>query len=401
MKPNILKLLQLIPEGILYYFFLVPFFALNNVNYPLWSYLFIIIITLLLFEAGTNITSSYAVYVPILLFYFAVTYFWLDYPILIAVLLFAYLFWRDWVFEMKGSDNNQLPILILTALFIFIEVIFFYDTHLVWMGVAQVIFVIIGYWVRLVLSAPESNRSQKTSIFFILLFLSGGIILYAIYPIISGAIDIIFTIIGIIFKNAVLGLANLLSWMGVDFSQLNMADEDNYNQMINNIKEDISNLRGLNEAPAEVQDNKSASNGWKYFGLFVGLFVMSVLLYRKRRKSARTSSNWEHWNDSDVQVTALDLNQPIGEGNSRASNDRQPEHLIRKYVLEFEKEANQNGYGRKKYETIEEWFIRLKLEPDDLELYQKVRYGNQELTNEEYERFYDVLQNLKNQLKSK
>src|SRR5690625_6552762 len=67
MKLNLSKLLQLIPEGILFYFILVPIFSMSRMQYPFWSYLVIVMITLFLFDAGIKLTKSYLVYLPILL----------------------------------------------------------------------------------------------------------------------------------------------------------------------------------------------------------------------------------------------------------------------------------------------------------------------------------------------
>ena len=65
-------------------------------------------------------------------------------------------------------------------------------------------------------------------------------------------------------------------------------------------------------------------------------------------------------------------------------------HPARKIVLHFEKQAKKNGYGRNKTETIEEWLRRLKISTDFL-VYQKVRYGELDVSDEE-------IQGLKNEL---
>lgn len=57
-------------------------------------------------------------------------------------------------------------------------------------------------------------------------------------------------------------------------------------------------------------------------------------------------------------------------------------HPVRKLVHEFERKAIKNKVGRKKSETLREWFTRIGLQVD-VNTYQKVRYGKMDVTEQE------------------
>src|SRR5699024_11435068 len=111
---------------------------------------------------------------------------------------------------MSGAENNRLILFTLTTVLLLIEVMFFYNDNLIWMGAVQAIVVISGYWLDLTFSAPQSKRAQNKSLLFTLLLLSGGIALYVLYPLINGAFGIIFSVIGFGFITVVFGYSVLI-----------------------------------------------------------------------------------------------------------------------------------------------------------------------------------------------
>lgn len=61
---------------------------------------------------------------------------------------------------------------------------------------------------------------------------------------------------------------------------------------------------------------------------------------------------------------------------------RKPTHLVRELVYRFERQAVQNELGRHPFESIDEWVNRLQVDVNT-EIYEKVRYGNLEVNQEE------------------
>ena len=51
-------------------------------------------------------------------------------------------------------------------------------------------------------------------------------------------------------------------------------------------------------------------------------------------------------------------------------------------VYDFEQKAAKSHKGRQPFESLEEWFERVDLD-SNLSIYQKVRYGNDKITDQE------------------
>lgn len=61
---------------------------------------------------------------------------------------------------------------------------------------------------------------------------------------------------------------------------------------------------------------------------------------------------------------------------------KRPSHPIRKMVLQLEQKAAKSKKGRMEYETVEDWLARIGLDID-LAIYQKVRYGETDVSEQE------------------
>lgn len=77
---------------------------------------------------------------------------------------------------------------------------------------------------------------------------------------------------------------------------------------------------------------------------------------------------------------------------------RKPDHPIRKLLYQFEVRLTKRGFGRQPHETIENWFTRLQLSDYNIQIYQKVRYGGEEVSEEEVRSFKKNLQQINEQL---
>src|SRR5690625_7470472 len=78
---------------------------------------------------------------------------------------------------------------------------------------------------------------------------------------------------------------------------------------------------------------------------------------------------------------------------------KKPKHPIRRYVLKLEKKTMPHDYGRKPHETIEEWLKRIDIDTN-LEIYQKVRYGKEEVTEQEAATLKAELRKIESSLRS-
>ncbi|MCT8137275.1 hypothetical protein H1D32_05660 [Anaerobacillus sp. CMMVII] len=80
-----------------------------------------------------------------------------------------------------------------------------------------------------------------------------------------------------------------------------------------------------------------------------------------------------------------------------------PKNEIRRLFYDFEKYMAKHGEGRKFHETIEDWFSRVnasqELKDYVARTYRNVRYGNQEISKDDKERYRRSLKEIKKKLK--
>src|SRR5699024_12555476 len=89
----------------------------------------------------------------------------------------------------------------------------------------------------------------------------------------------------------------------------------------------------------------------------------------------------------------------------KQENKKAPADKVRRMYFNFEKGTSSKGYGRYKDETIEQWFSRLSLEEhisiSKLQYYQKMRYKDKVLTDEEFKLLKNYIKEFKDILSKK
>lgn len=79
-----------------------------------------------------------------------------------------------------------------------------------------------------------------------------------------------------------------------------------------------------------------------------------------------------------------------------------PAHAIRKEMLKLEKKAQKKAAGRRKSETVREWFARLNLQQAEAlaGIYEKIRYADEEITESEYKAFEQFVKDFEKRIKN-
>ncbi len=89
----------------------------------------------------------------------------------------------------------------------------------------------------------------------------------------------------------------------------------------------------------------------------------------------------------------------------KPENKKAPTDKVRRLYFDFEKWASSKGYGRYYDETIEQWFSRLSLEEyisiSKLQYYQKMRYKDKVLSDEEFKLLKTYIKEFKDILSKK
>jgi hypothetical protein len=392
---TIAKAFQLLTESIVFFFLLVPVFRYQGFEYPFWSYLFITVITILLFEVGMTYLKSYLVYLPIIAILFLLMFVGFHYPVFVVVLWLGFMTWRNLRFDRHGPDSQPLPTLLITTLLLMIDVMFFNHSNLIWFGVTQIGLIVGGTWLKL-LAGSNSISLVKSSYWFfgvlLLIFIGGSVAVYSSYPLLVATIGLILSGVGFIFGKIVLGIVGVLGWLGIDLTFLEgIVDEKTYQQVTGTMGGTVDHALDLAAATPANHEGFNFINGWT-ISVFVVLIVgMAVFLGKKKTTRERSVVG----NRRIVSVETVPSSEDK-DRNVNLSERKKPDNPIRRKVLEFEQEALDRGNGRRSTETIEEWFARLNLKADSLDFYQKIRYGEQELNDLEEKQAHDLLEKLRN-----
>jgi len=136
---------------------------------------------------------------------------------------------------------------------------------------------------------------------------------------------------------------------------------------------------------------------WFYLSI-LGLLLLAVILFllAKKRfvKEAAVVGDVYQYATITEGVTS-----PTAKW--RRSKRQTPQVKVRKLILELEVLSAKHGFGRYHHESVSEWlgrnhFLDFRL----VELYERVRYGDEVLTDEENKSCEEIVQNLKEKIKS-
>lgn len=398
---RIVKFMQLFSESIMFYFILIPIFTFTQDPYPFWSYLLITGLTLILFDICLGMIKNYAVYIPVIALAFSFMNYIFNYPILAIALWLGFITWRYAHAERNGPSDNQFTILTLTIVMFFLEIMFINHPNLIWLGILQFIIILCGYWLKLMNNMETHSKIKITLTFstFGLLLLAGGIFTYSLYPWIKGLIGFVISGVGILFQYIVFGIVNIAGFFGLDFRVLlNLVDEKTFDQATSSFKENMGELDEMANIDSSYDGGIEIINWWTIIIALALLIVIAIFLFRKKV----VQENVPDRKQSSISTVAP-IKPPLNKdkGLRKYFSSWKTADPLRRKVLKLEQKAYTNGSGRQPSETIEEWFSRLNINPSYLDLYQKIRYGDKNLTHKEKERFVHLLDDLMTKLKNK
>jgi cell division protein FtsL len=126
-----------------------------------------------------------------------------------------------------------------------------------------------------------------------------------------------------------------------------------------------------------------------YTTIAVLIIIVIFFLWKKRNVFNNQASLLLNGNIS-VLDSSYANSQLIGKKRWLQSKDR-----TRKKFLQFEKVMDKKGFGREPGESAVNWFLRLELSGKDadsvLAAYEKVRYGEESISDEEYNQYVSAL----------
>ncbi|WP_047981507.1 hypothetical protein [Ornithinibacillus contaminans] len=361
-----------ISEMILAFILLLPIMHFYYDWIPFYSYLFLVGFSCVLFSLLVKRTVKnihfYCLF-PILLLLFFI----FDYPLFLGA-LFSVLFIRRYLhIRNELVTNKEIKYLLATVLVSFIMYLITREPVTLLYLLFQLIVLDFGSilsHIAVIEKGSKSLLNYKLVVYFIMLVSLGGFVSYGIvtHPFLFNLWDkIIYTTFSIVGR--VLNVFQSIDEFEFQRGQQNLS--------LSNRAEDM-------EKSNVVFDTIAMFAGIYLFisVVLIMLGIVTVYFVLKKDDSPPDEFNAQLKNESNLVINGLNSNNSVKNRLKRFLKLKR--HPVRKIVYDFEKAAKKNNYGRKQFETLEEWLPRIGIHKS-FEAYQKIRYGNIDVSAEEVE----------------
>lgn len=308
-----------------------------------------------------------------------------------ALLLSTLPVWRLEQLHYNVSDTLAPPAIITSLILLIIITMLSTAEVDAYLSTFNIIFVIgiTGYFVTKIISLAMDSGYGLTS------YLKVVSVFTAIFLVLSLFIGYIYKFIIFGLSYVVIFLLNVfVQMLRPIFSFLENVELDYPEEMF---EEEESNLDGYESPEDIVSETNQVLNipfGPVILGAAVIILILFIYLYFKNRDvvTEEKTAVREH--------TFADKTKTYKPEHKKAPADK-----VRRMYFDFEKWASSKGYGRYKDETIEQWFHRLSLEEhisiSKLQYYQKMRYKDKVLSDEEFKLLNNYIKEFKDILSKK
>lgn len=388
------RIYQYISEAILFYFLIVPIYYFMGRPLPFISYVGTILVTVILLGIVARFTTSYLPY----LFYVPLTTIVLDrlvgYPIFVAIFIAAFLGWRFVKHQQEEGFDNEFTILVFTIVIAIVESLVISDPYFFVMVVLQVIVLVFGHLLSHIVSVSSHSNGKPYK--YTAVLLSVFVAITAGFLWVYEGLTMLFVGIIYVFSRILLGVLQGISYV---FSLTGLSGmmegvfPDNLSDKMKDAQEQMQqgSEKKLDTPPYE--GSEAVTNGMYWGALIVVLIIgVAIALYYIGKKMKVMNAEG---NNNVISTKWLGKREEGTKKSFTGFFRRKPDHPIRQLFFDFERFAQKKGFGRKNYETIEDWFERLGVPEANVEIYQKVRYGEVELSEEEVAKFKQDLKQLR------
>ncbi|WP_233880327.1 hypothetical protein [Virgibacillus halodenitrificans] len=383
---------QLISEYLLFYLFLHPILIATNTSISYGVYISIIIISLLLHAVVQRWVRNFSLYAIMFISLLIILLLVYGISIFLVILLTIFLVWRQIVHDEEADAKNQkVLIVVMLSIFIF-DIYWMYDEQLIWIALTFLIVLIAGYMVSNISHGRNGYHQLKFIGFTIASMLIGGILLYLLYDVIQPATGFLWSSVAQLLMIFAKGIAYLIDVSPLEIEGIReMITSNNTNDVKMEMPDEIP--RSDNEDKVDQAITDSFSSWWLLSVFVASLLILLFFFLKKKHMSKKLEVVEAEGSVSQSPVEKRETKNRLTRSNSKKG--WKVDNEIRKQVMELEELAFEKGYGRLKYETIEEWLERLELNTSQLKIYQNVRYGNKYVTEEETAYFKEEISRIK------
>ena len=349
---------------------------------PYWSYFSLALFILIAFSIYATYLSRLLPYLLTLPFLFTLFYVF-GYPLFLSFLYTGLFTWRYLVIQKRAAGNHEMNYLVFTIILVVPLFLYVQDYRILLCVVLQLIVILAGHLSTHAIMIPTELKKQlpfTLGLFFIALLSLGASIFYllhfAVFKIAGILLDFILLLLG-----KFVGLFEFLE--GVPFNRefaevLQQAEDDEKVELGASFLEEIA----------------AFVVGYTGLTVVIATCIIIALLFLLLKKTWYFSRMGTSRAESYIQS-----NEKVSPDNLVTFNLKnyfsKPKHPARKMVYDFERKAAKSNKGREPFESLEEWFERIGLE-SNLSIYQKVRYGNDEITAQELRLFQAQLSEMMN-----
>lgn len=161
-------------------------------------------------------------------------------------------------------------------------------------------------------------------------------------------------------------------------------------------KADFDGLEGGGVSPEDVTDILEYQGGiddaiLTFFTAIIIIILLMIFIYRLMNKGrAEIFGRQEAETKYIPEQGELDKDKGFfSKLFSRRKKEKR--HPVRQLIFNFERDANKYELGRLPFESLTEWFDRLNIDII-VDVYQKVRYGNMDVSEKEVEKLREQIQ---------
>ncbi|QTM99220.1 hypothetical protein ERJ70_07840 [Sediminibacillus dalangtanensis] len=390
---TITRIYQFISEAIVIYLLAVPFLWVFHLEYSFWSYFLLVCIQAVTGLLIMRVTAILAALIVLGAAITAMAGFILHVPWPAAVITGVLLCWRFIKHQEDADHQHEKAILGLSFFMLSGYLLLSTDITFLAIGLVQFLLILSGFLLRNVFSM-EKDRGFGVYIVSgtIGIFAAAGLVIALLY---NGARSIYLFAGGLFSSLAGGAMAALLSPFDL---------EPNLEKTERNGNETEQNQGAEDPLPdrpeqfnGEAIDRVFHIVEWVVIIGALAIIVWIILkVYRKRVQMETVDS-------SKPMVTYEVLSDQDKQKGWRLLKRRKPQidDTVRQLFLEFELFAAKRGLGRERFESIEDWFQRIGLQVNDTELYQRVRYGEEQLEEDKIAEFREGIAELTSRLEEK
>ena len=383
---------QYAAEVIVVYFLLVPFFIYYNFL-PFGKYLIVAALVHILFSLLRLVMESYLsllIVVPAVGF---AANAWLGFPVFLACLAAVIFYWRIAEHQKEADKHYDVTLLSVSLTLVLVEVIFTYDDKIIWMAMIQIVIFTSGYWLSQLTAQKRSVKlvELKVLALYLSLSVSAGLLFWIMYSGIRFSLSGLWTwgTRGVVFL-----ISALLYLAGIRSSFTNEGDSSRSAFSMDTPPLTLTEKKSVKDLLSETTNSVSSIHQTVWIILLgLVLILAAYVLFRRKLMSQESFEHQESTGSEAASVTYYPLKETPG--YTYSYDHRPPEQYVRKEVFQLESLAREKGKGRKPSETLQNWLRRLRVDEVVIELYEKVRYGEQPLSSQEKKVFTEAVRQLK------